>query len=158
MWKADIYPKAKTGNSVYSKANVAYLRYAEVLLLYAEAAFLTKTDAAGGLAALNKVRVRAGLEPLASMTYQDVKDERRAEMWGERDRYFDLVRWGDAPTVLKDAGKVRYEFYGYKPGTTEYDIRESAGLGHGWDNKFLLFPFPDLQLKANENLVQNPGW
>ncbi len=156
MWQSEEY--ADTGSDHMSRANDPKLRYADVLLLYAEACVALNSDMADGLAALNKVRVRAGLEPLASMTYQDVKDERRAEMWGERDRYFDLVRWGDAPKVLKDAGKVRYEFYGYKPGTTEYDIRESAGLGHGWDNKFLLFPFPDLQLKANENLVQNPGW
>ncbi len=156
MWESEEY--GNTGSDHMSRANDPKLRYADVLLLYAEACVALNSDMADGLAALNKVRVRAGLEPLASMTYQDVKDERRAEMWGERDRYFDLVRWGDAPTVLKDAGKVRYEFYGYKPGTKEYDIRESAGLGHGWDDKFLLFPFPDLQLKANENLKQNPGW
>ena len=156
MWQSEEY--GNTGSDHLSRANDPKLRYADVLLLYAEACVALNSDVADGLAALNKVRERAGLAPLASMTYQDVKDERRAEMWGERDRYFDLVRWGDAPTVLKDAGKVRYEFFGYKPGTTEYDIRETAGLGHGWEDKFLLFPFPDLQLKANENLKQNPGW
>ena len=156
MWESEEY--SDTGSDHMSRANDPKLRYADVLLLYAEACVALNSEMADGLAALNKVRVRAGLEPLASMTYQDVKDERRAEMWGERDRYFDLVRWGDVAQARKDAGKVRYEFYGYKPGTTEYDIRESAGLGHGWDNKFLLFPFPDLQLKANPNLKQNPGW
>ena len=156
MWESEDY--SDTGSDHMSRANDPKLRYADVLLLYAEACVALNSEMADGLAALNKVRVRAGLEPLASMTYQDVKDERRAEMWGERDRYFDLVRWGDVAQARKDAGKVRYEFYGYKPGTTEYDIRESAGLGHGWDDKFLLFPFPDLQLKANPNLKQNPGW
>ena len=156
MWESEEY--SDTGSDHMSRANDPKLRYADVLLLYAEACVALNSEMADGLAALNKVRVRAGLEPLASMTYQDVKDERRAEMWGERDRYFDLVRWGDVAQARKDAGKVRYEFYGYKPGTTEYDIRESAGLGHGWDDKFLLFPFPDLQLKANPNLKQNPGW
>ena len=156
MWQSEEY--SDTGSDHMSRANDPKLRYADVLLLYAEACVALNSEMADGLAALNKVRVRAGLEPLASMTYQDVKDERRAEMWGERDRYFDLVRWGDVAQARKDAGKVRYEFYGYKPGTTEYDIRESAGLGHGWDDKFLLFPFPDLQLKANPNLKQNPGW
>ena len=156
MWESEEY--GDTGSDHMSRANDPKLRYADVLLLYGEACVALNSDMSDGLAALNQVRVRAGLSPLSSYTYQDVKDERRAEMWGERDRYFDLVRWGDAPTVLKDAGKVRYEFYGYKPGTTEYDIKESAGLGHGWDDKFLLFPFPDLQLKANENLKQNPGW
>lgn len=156
MWESEEY--SDTGSDHMSRANDPKLRYADVLLLYAEACVVLNSEMADGLAALNKVRVRAGLEPLASMTYQDVKDERRAEMWGERDRYFDLVRWGDVAQARKDAGKVRYEFYGYKPGTTEYDIRESAGLGHGWDDKFLLFPFPDLQLKANPNLKQNPGW
>jgi hypothetical protein len=92
------------------------------------------------------------------MTYQDIKDERRAELWCEQERFFDLQRWNDAREVLKDAGKVRYEFYGYKPGTTEYDIREVKGKGNGWDDKYMLFPYSTTQLQANPNLKQNPGW
>jgi hypothetical protein len=158
MWKDDIYPKAKTGNSVYSKANVPYLRYAEVLLLYAEACLVTNSDINGGLAALNKVRVRAGLQPLASMTYQDIKDERRAELFGEQERYFDIVRWGDGATALANKGKKQYGFNGYKADGVTWDVVEETGTGSGWNDKWNLLPFPATQLTADPELVQNPGW
>ena len=158
MWTADIYPKALTGNSVYSKANVAYLRYAEVLLLYAEAAFLTKSDEAGGLAALNKVRERAGLEALTELTYQAIKDERRAELFGEQERYFDLVRWGDGATALANKGKKQYGFNGYKADGVTWDVVEETGTGSGWSDKWNILPFPETQLTANPELTQNPGW
>ena len=141
------------------KANTPMLRYAEVLLLYAEAKFLVDKDADGtGLAALNEVRRRAQIPELASMTYQDIKDERRAELFCEQERYFDLVRWGDASEVLKDKGKKRYKFYGYKPGTTEWNVVEEDGPGKGWQEKYNLLPFPYEQTSANPNLQQNPGW
>ena len=141
------------------KVNTPMLRYAEVLLLYAEAKFLVDNDAdKSGLKALNEVRRRAQIPELASMTYQDIKDERRAELFCEQERYFDLVRWGDAAEVLKDKGKKRYTFYGYKPGTTEWNVVEEAGEGKGWDDKYNLLPFPYEQTSANPNLKQNPGW
>ena len=158
MWKEDIYPRALTGISVYSKANVAYLRYAEVLLLYADAAFLTKNDEAGGLAALNKVRQRASLPALTTLTYQDIKDERRAELFAEQERYFDLVRWGDAPTALANKGKKQYSFNGYKADGVTWDVIEETGTGSGWSDKWNLLPFPATQLTADPELVQNPGW
>lgn len=143
----------------YSESNVAYMRYAEVLLLYAEAQFVADNDADGsGLEALNQVRRRAQLADEPSLTYQIIKDERRAELFAEQERYFDLVRWGDAATALKDKGKVWYTFYGYEPGTKEWKIEATEGNGKGWDEKYQLLPFPYDQLSANPNLVQNPGW
>jgi len=160
LFKEDLYTDI-TGWWQFSAANYHYMRYAEVLLMYAEAKFLVDNDADGtGLAALNQVRVRAELAPLASMTYQDIKDERRAELWGEHERFFDLVRWGDAAEALKDKGKTWYTFWGYKEGTTEWDIRTREGTGSGWDTrgKYEVFPFPYQQLSANPNLVQNKYW
>ena len=142
----------------YTTTNEPFMRYSEVLLLYAEACQLTGSDTAGGLEALNKVRQRAGLTALGSLSMQAIKDERRAELWGEQERFFDLVRWGDAATVLADKNKVWYTFYGYKPGTTEWDIRTEPGWSKGWDSKYELMPFPYAQLSANSNLTQNPGW
>ena len=143
----------------YSRTNAAMLRYAEVLLLYAEAKFLVDQDADGtGLAALNEVRRRAQIPEVSALTYQIIKDERRAELFYEQERYFDLVRWGDAPEVLKDKGKKLYKFYGYKPGTTEWNIEVIDGPGSGWQDKYNLLPFPFEQISANPNLKQNPGW
>lgn len=143
----------------YSKANYHYMRYPEVLLMYAEAKFLVDGDLDGtGLQALNQVRLRAQLAPLGSLTYQAIKDERRAEMWQEHERFFDLVRWGDAATALRDKGKTWYTFYGYKPGTTEWDIRTRTGTGSGWSDKYNLLPFPYEQRSVNPNLEPTPGW
>lgn len=142
-----------------SGANLPFMRYPEVLLLYAEAQFLLNGDSDGsGLAALNQVRNRAQIAPLATMTYQDIKDERRAELFFEQERYFDIVRWGDAPTLLKDKGKYWYTFYGYEPGTTNWKIDVRPGPSVGWQDKYQLMPFPTAQIAANPNLVQNPGW
>ncbi len=136
------------------------MRYPEVLLMYAEAQFLVNGDADGsGLQALNQVRQRAQIPLLGSMTYQDIKDERRAELWQEGERYFDLVRWGDAADRLKDKGKTWYTLYGYKDDGVTWDIRTREGSGNGWDSKYNLLPFPYAQLSANPSLGDNnPGW
>ena len=135
------------------------LRYAEVLLLYAEAKLLLDNDAdRTGMAALNEVRRRAQIEEVTTLDYQTIKDERRAELFYEQERFFDLVRWGDAPTALANKGKKLYKFYGYKPGTTEYNIEVLDGPGQGWQDKYVVFPFPFEQITANPNLKQNPGW
>lgn len=158
-WLSEAYEGTSPPFWKWYKANTPMLRYAEVLLLYAEAKFLYDNDAdKSGLAALNKVRERAQLAPVAALTYPIIKDERRAELFCEQERYFDLVRWGDAPTVLANKGKTYYKFHGYKPGTTEWDVETVAGSGKGWQDKYSLLPFPYEQTSANPNLEQNPGW
>ncbi|MDR1356879.1 MAG: RagB/SusD family nutrient uptake outer membrane protein [Tannerellaceae bacterium] len=142
-----------------SKANEAWIRYAEVLLLYAEAQIVANNDSDGsGLAAINRIRQRAGIPPLASYGLQELKDEKRAEMFFEGERYFDLVRWGDAATMLRDKGKKWYSFYGYVDGTTSWDVREMDGPGNGWSEKNKYLPFPADEITANPGLVQNQGW
>lgn len=89
-----------TGRTSYgSNNNVRVLRYADALLLNAEAKVRKGQN---GDAALNLVRVRAGLAPISGATLTQILDERRAEMacewWGER--YNDLIRTGQAATVL----------------------------------------------------------
>ena len=158
-WLSEAYEGTSPPFWKWYKANTPMLRYAEVLLLYAEAKFLYDNDADGtGLKALNEVRRRAQIPELASMTYQDIKDERRAELFCEQERYFDLVRWGEASTVLANKGKTYYKFHGYKPGTTEWDVEAVPGDGKGWQDKYELLPFPYEQTSANPNLQQNPGW
>jgi starch-binding outer membrane protein, SusD/RagB family len=154
----DVYTDITSSYS-YSKANYHYMRYPEVLLMYAEAQFLVNADADGsGLDALNQVRTRAQLDPLTTLSYQAIKEERRAEMWQEHERFFDLVRWGDAPTVLKDKGKTWYTFFGYKTGTTEWRVEPVKGNGTGWSDKYTVLPYPYEQVIANPNLKQNDKW
>jgi hypothetical protein len=136
------------------------MRYAEVLLLFAEACKQSASSETQGLAALNQVRVRAGLATLGSYTIQDLKDEKRAELAYEGERYLDLVRWGDAPAKLANRGFTSYTFYGYKSGTTTYDIlavpiQGAQGFQSGRDEHF---PYPYSERLLNPNLGQNPGW
>lgn len=110
--------------------NIRYIRYAEVLLMNAEAALYVGGDAAGPL---NLVRSRAGLPPVGMPTLQDVWDERRSEFALEMHRFFDLVRTGRAPEVLGPLG--------FTVGKNE------------------LFPIPLTQIDlSNGVLTQNPGY
>lgn len=110
--------------------NIRYIRYAEVLLMNAEAALHVGGDAA---TPLNLVRQRAGLPEIGSPTLQDVWDERRAEFALEEFRFEDLVRTGQAPSVLGPLGFV-------------------AGKNE-------VFPIPQSQIDlSNGVLIQNPGY
>lgn len=91
-------------NDYGSGKNFIVIRYAEILLMYAEA--LTKGANASGMTAdqaVNLVRNRAGLGDLTGVTHADVMDEKFAELameWGIR--YFDLIR-------LKNYAELSYD-------------------------------------------------
>ena len=113
--------------------NVRILRYSDVLLMYAEALLNGAPVGSSGLSAVdavNIVRDRAESPLLENVTLQDVWDERRAEFALEEDRFFDLVRTGQAETALASSGYVQ-----------------------GKNN---LFPIPANQRQLNPNLQQNP--
>lgn len=84
------------------ETNERMLRYADVLLMMAEA--LLESGSGDPLPYINRVRERAQLQPLTSVTMDDIKKERRLEMAMEGSRFFDVVRWGDAATVFGPAG------------------------------------------------------
>ncbi len=118
-WNRKIYSnpvrRSATGIKYANWLNIRLLRYADVLLMAAEAA-----NEVGGAAnttkALNYVelvraraRGAASVLPQVTTTVQAnlrtaIKKERRAEFGMEYERFFDLVRWGDAITVLGAAG------------------------------------------------------
>ncbi len=116
--------------------NVRILRYPDVLLMYSEAkvrgATVPTTLGLTADDAVNLVRTRAGLSNLAGVTLLQIWDERRAELAMEEDRFFDLVRTGQAANVL--AGK------GFTPGKHE------------------VFPIPSPQMQLNSHLTQNSGY
>ncbi|GGI56407.1 RagB/SusD family nutrient uptake outer membrane protein [Winogradskyella haliclonae] len=80
------------------------LRYADVLLLYAEAILAggeTTTDQRA-IDAYNQVRARAGLEEaFGILSKQELLDERRVELVYENQRLYDLIRFGEADNVLQ---------------------------------------------------------
>lgn len=87
-----------TPGIVESTLNHKVLRYADVLLMLAEA---TLHGAPGnGQAAFDEVRTRAGLSA-KTLTMEALKIERRLELATEWNRFHDLVRWGDAADLLQ---------------------------------------------------------
>lgn len=124
-----------------SPMNFPVLRYADVLLMKAEALNeLGQTNEAEGY--LNMVRNRAGLEDIQSGLSQAqfreaVLEERRLELAFEGQRWFDLIR-------------VNNGQYGL-------DFLHSIGKTNAAP-KHLLFPVPQIELDRNPNLTQNPGY
>ena len=120
------------GDDWESNKNIRILRYAEVLLMNAEAALKVGGDAA---TPLNAVRHRAGLGDAPVVDLMAVWKERRVELAFEHDRYFDLVRQGRAGVVLRAHGK------------------------NFVDGKHELFPIPQAQIDLSKGLLtQNPGY
>jgi hypothetical protein len=156
----------------YPHNNWCYMRYAEVLLNYAEAVAMGGTNGSTltGLQALNLVRSRAGLGDAPALDMENatygVKAERRAELNWEGIRFIDLVRWGDAPTALAEMGKDRSTFWGYNNGQNavsqskaEWKVIKAQMLGNGFKaGKNELFPIPTVERNGNPALEQNPNW
>lgn len=108
------------------------MRYAEVLLMYAEASAMAGSG--DGVNKLNAVRARANL-PVTTLSQANVWKERRTELAMEADRFLDLVRQGRAGVVLRAHGKPFI------------------------DGKHELFPIPQAQRDLSGNrLTQNPNY
>ena len=131
--------------------NLKIMRYAEVLLMAAEANLQAgKNDKA--LQYINEVRTRAQETPLTSVTLNDIKTEKRLELCLECIRYQDLVRWGDAKSVMGDQGKEIPAF------TTDGIQWNWQNTTYGFQDKNYLLPIPLKELELNPNMQQNPGW
>ena len=103
-----VYSSNYTGDD-FSDTNIRYLRYAEVLLMKAEALNeIGQTGAA--IPFLNLIRNRAGLADTTAATQTDlrtaIRKERRLELALEHDRWFDLVRTGQAQSAMAANGKT----------------------------------------------------
>lgn len=122
-----------TGNTFQTDINNLLLRYADVLLIKAEAQIMINGAGAGDTA-LGMVIERAGLTNSGGYDLDDIKYNRRAELAFEGlDRFTDLVRWGDAASVLGDRG--------FSTGRDE------------------LLPIPQLEIAQSLGVVeQNPGY
>ncbi len=140
--------RTAVGNRMSYWMNVRILRYADVVLMYAEAA-----NEVGGAAnitlaktALNSVRFRAragNTTILPDVTTTDqatlreaIRHERRIELAMEHDRFFDLVRWGIAGTTLTSSARPNFV-----------------------EPRDLLLPIPQTQIDLSMNVLkQNPGY
>lgn len=107
-------------------------RYADVLLMKAEALWRQNSGSADALALVNQIRERAGVEPFTELNADNLLAERGREMCFEAHRRTDLIRFD------------RYnDSWWEKPAS---------------DATKNIFPIPEGQINANPNLRQNPGY
>jgi starch-binding outer membrane protein, SusD/RagB family len=136
-------------------SDLRILRYSDVLLMAAEANLLASpADASTALGQINQVRTRVSLPALTSLTLENIKLERRLELSFEGTRYQDLVRWGDAKTVLVNQGKLvpTGKRIG---GVLQFNNNSAAGFKAPKNN---MFPIPFNEMSSNPNVKQNPGY
>ncbi len=135
-----LVPKSVSPDYDTNPLNWPVLRYADVLLMEAEALCeLNKLSEA--IVPLNKVRERAGLTDAEPGTQVDLREkirkERRIELAFEGSRWFDIIRY--------DNGQFAQQFM------------QSIGKTN-FASKHLLLPIPQKEIDANPNLTQNPGY
>ena len=122
------------GNRENTAKNHRILKYSDILLIRAEAA-LNLNNVTEALAQVNSTRNRAGLSNLTTLTMPDLLNERRWEMAMEFDRWFDLIRTGQAESKMAADGKTFIV------------------------GKHELFPIPEAQrILSSGKLLQNPGY
>ncbi|MCF8360934.1 MAG: RagB/SusD family nutrient uptake outer membrane protein [Prolixibacteraceae bacterium] len=134
--------------------NMYYIRYADVVLLAAEAAMMDNNPGKA-LEYFNLIRKRArncgdGIHPAdftGAVTRQDIMDERAREFALEGERFFDLVRWKEAGNEI---GGSRMEWW---EDNSSYD-----GITVQYDEKNDFFPLPAIETSKNSNLEQYAGW
>jgi hypothetical protein len=168
-------PREQYNNS----CNFPILRYADVLLMTAEAALFNKgTQGAGitdGLAYINKIRNRAGLPNISSYDLAYVQDERSRELCFEGVRRMDLIRWGfDKYKAIYDKIMDDVKVYG-SDGAASPSYKNDAGINTSGNNeprpvyaikalmsnyeKYKLMPIPANEIgRASNTFYQNQGW
>lgn len=189
FWLAfkQIIRKADTDGNKYGDNirlnNYVVMRYAEVLLNYAEAC-LNTGDQSEAKKYINMIQERAGSKTISQTVDMDVlKREKSYELWLEGCRWFDVMRWKDTKAIerLKNVGsdcphlfdklfrapkaddrKVTWE-HGTEANSRFYTVSTSAAKDAGFEvgfkeGKHEFFPYPQTVKDKNPNLEQNPGW
>ena len=150
------------------------LRYAEVLLTYAEARFELDnaiSDADLDLT-LNRLRARAGVAKLTNAFVtangltmrEEIRRERRVELAQEGFRYWDLIRWKTAEIELPKPILGIYFFKSEFPPATvnltpdNFILVQATNFRKFDPAKDYLWPLPINEISLNPALKQNPGW
>jgi len=140
--KKYFYPQWVDKSPLCDPVNVRVIRFADVLLMYAEVCFQLDGDADGtGLAALNEVRSRAGMPSKFSLNVEIIVNERTFELATEGHHYNDIIRWSfDSKFDVVNNLDVLFNSRFNKP-------------------KNQYFPIPQTDIDSNKGaLKQNPGW
>ena len=137
-------------DQIDSYSNVILIRYAEVLLTYAEAKNESSGPDGSVYDALDAIRTRAGMPVVNRAKYADqsslrelIRNERRVELALEGQRYMDIRRWKTAPQVM----------------ITINNIKNTQAQQRTWTDKLYLMPVPQTQIDLSKGVLkQNPGY
>lgn len=150
--------------SLQSGLNLMLIRYADVLLMNAEAKNeLNQMDATVWGQTIGALRTRAGFTDAAAVTFDTslsqtglrevIRNERRTELAMEGMRIFDIRRWKTAEDVLNGwAHGAQYGVQSIDNGYLRVNLRAFD------PGKHYLWPIPRDERLINTNLSQNPGW
>ena len=149
-------PTNNPGNNFFMWQNRANglnqieIRYADVLLMYAEA--VVKGGTQGSLTALdavNQVRARVGMPAVSTVDMDVIEHERILELTQEGHRFFDLLRWGKVAQRFHELERTDPNFKQYN---------NSVYLGFQ-ENKNEWLPLPVDEVEGNPHITRNnPGW
>ncbi|WP_233268895.1 RagB/SusD family nutrient uptake outer membrane protein [Mucilaginibacter lacusdianchii] len=158
------YYDPTSSNNFQSGLNLILIRYADVLLMYAEAKNeLGQMTGDVWDKTVRALRARAGFTDAAALTFNGgagqaglrniIRNERRTELAMEGLRIFDIRRWRTAETVLNGWA------HGAKYGSPSVDNGYIRANQRVFDpSKHYLWPIPRDERNLNPNLTQNPGW
>ena len=162
-WRREtVYEKQMSAKSLYTTINFPILRYADVLLMYAEAI----NEYAGApddqaKEALREIRKRAGVKTDESLlgdyrSFRDlVRNERGRELAFEGLRKWDLIRWGTFVEKMHNAGTNQPTENKYR--NVSYTNYASANYANV-TARHIYLPIPTKELAVNHALRQNPLW
>ena len=131
-----------------SGLNWPLLRYAEVLLTFAEAANEATGPSAEAYEAVNQVRRRAQRPDLAGLSQQALREAIWRERWYELS--YENKTWFDMARLRKAFNVTTKTFENY--------VGHKFSYGPVLKERELLFPIPTAEIRNNKNLVQNPGY
>lgn len=131
-----------------SDLNWTLLRYAEVLLIYAEAINESSGPTSAAYEAINKIRRRAELPELAGLSKEQFREAVWREKWHELS--FENKTWFDMVRIRKGFNLTTRNFDDY----VGYQFVNGPTL----TERELLYPIPTNEIRNNKNLTQNPGY
>ena len=143
-WMGPKFWSLATASDSDGGLDVYVFRYADVLLMLAEAAN-ENNDPATAVKNVNLVRARAGLTAMSAVSHDQMRDylfgERARELVGEGQRRLDLIRWGNLVPSVKAAATTEDPFV--VANIKDYHV---------------LYPIPAVEIQKNPALTQNPGY
>ncbi|MEJ7736781.1 MAG: RagB/SusD family nutrient uptake outer membrane protein [Chitinophagaceae bacterium] len=136
-----------------------FLRYAEVLLNYAEAQNEAVGPDASVYDALNQVRTRSGQPALSGLSQNDlrerIRNERRVELSFEEHRFFDVRRWKQGSFYFREPIR-KVQITRNSNGTFTYNYPKWEDRDYKEHQNIL--PIPQSEIDRNAKLTQNPGY